>query len=297
MSPCSWGWSAAWACRRRRANLRSDRTDAVRRRGARGLCPARDGKGRQFALGRAQHRVHVQMSRGMAPRGLAQRPLAALSCARLSTASAMAAAFRGVNRPQRVITPGAAPQTTGRPLASMPVSLDGMTRSAAPRAAAADGCPPCTAARPGVRRAAGPGSARASPARAPAAARSGPWPQKTNHSRVSPSRRRVTSARTCRPCCRPCCRNTAPRSRRRDAELRAVRAAVQVRRDRLRVDPVRQQHGAGGLHALVPGQRQHAFGNGGNAVEAAHQPALGAGDGAAQPGALSRPSSNAASTS
>ena len=52
------------------------------------------------------------------------------------------------------------------------------------------------------------------------------------------------------PACRPCCRNTAPRSRRRDAELRAVRAAVQVRRDRLRVDPVRQQHGAGGLHAL-----------------------------------------------
>ena len=37
-------------------------------RRARGLCPARDGKGRQFALGRAQHRVHVQMSQGMAPR-------------------------------------------------------------------------------------------------------------------------------------------------------------------------------------------------------------------------------------
>ena len=83
------------ACRRRRANLRVIGRTPSGVAGARGLCPARDGKGRQFALGRAQHRVHVQMSQGMAPRGWPSAALAAPFCARLSTASAMAAASSG----------------------------------------------------------------------------------------------------------------------------------------------------------------------------------------------------------
>ena len=70
-----------------------------------------------------------------------------------------------------------------------------------------------------------------------------------------------------------------------DAELRAVRAAVQVRRDRLRVDPVRQQHGAGGLHALSLASASMRS----EMVETRSKRRISqrsAGDGAAQPGAL-----------
>ena len=64
----------------------------------------------------------------MAPRGLAQRgPGRAVLRQAEHGLGHGRRVFRGVNRPQRVITPassvpGAAPQTTGRPLASMPVS-------------------------------------------------------------------------------------------------------------------------------------------------------------------------------
>ncbi|MNX92178.1 hypothetical protein D3C86_1243070 [compost metagenome] len=116
----------------------------------------------------------------------------------------------GVSNPQCATTPAssvprAAPHTTGRPLASMPVSLDGMTRSAAPARCGNKWMSAVFSSAP--RRSAGCRSrktTRASPLHfSSSGARSGPCPQKMNHNRSSRLSRRATSASVCKPCLPP----------------------------------------------------------------------------------------------